>query len=92
MFEWNDANLQHIAEHGVSAAEAEEVILNDPIDLGFEIRNGEERFSQAGATRSGRILVIVITWRGEKVRVVTAFPAPKPLCVLYFTEKGIADG
>ncbi len=32
MFDWDEANLEHIARHGVSREEAEQVILNDPVD------------------------------------------------------------
>ncbi len=87
MFEWNYDNLLHIAKHGVSASEAEEVILNDPIELRFEIRNGEERHSQVGETVGGRVLVVVVTWRGHDIRVVTAYPAPKLLRVFYLNQK-----
>jgi len=87
MFVWDDANLRHIAEHEVSSDEAEKVILNDPIDLGFEITNGEERFSQVGETFSGRVLLVVTRWRGDKIRVVTAYPAPKPLRMFYLNQK-----
>jgi uncharacterized DUF497 family protein len=92
MFDWDDANLGHIAEHGVSSAEAEQVILNDPLDLEYESGGGEERLRQVGETLAGRLLVIVITWRGEKTRVVTAYPASRILKTIYLTQKGIQHG
>jgi hypothetical protein len=33
MFDWDEANIRHIAEHGVLPSEAEEVILRSPLDL-----------------------------------------------------------
>jgi hypothetical protein len=33
MFDWDEGNLEHIAGHGITRAEAEQVILNNPIDL-----------------------------------------------------------
>ncbi len=45
IFEWDDANISHIAEHDVRPSEAEEVILNRPVDLGSELRNGEKRMA-----------------------------------------------
>jgi uncharacterized protein len=73
----------HIAEHDVSPEEAEQVVLNDPVDLEVQIRNGEERTVQIGETNSGRVLVVVTTWRDGSVRVITAFPANKKLRTLY---------
>lgn len=33
LFDWDDANILHLAEHDVQPDEAEEVILGDPLDL-----------------------------------------------------------
>jgi hypothetical protein len=43
LFDWNEANLNHIAEHEVTPEEAEEVLLGEPPDVGFDADNGEER-------------------------------------------------
>jgi len=88
VFEWDDANLGHIARHQVSPEQAEQVIENDPLDLEAEAVNGEERTTSIGCTLRNRFLVVVTTLRGTRVRVVTAFPAPKALIDLYFTQKG----
>lgn len=48
MFDWDAANLGHLAEHDVTPAEAEEVVLNNPIDLTRQARNGEDRVAQIG--------------------------------------------
>lgn len=77
IFEWDQKNIAHIAGHGVETNEAEQVILNRPVDLESELRNGEERVPHIGETNAGRILVVVTTMVGEKVRVVTAWPANK---------------
>jgi uncharacterized protein len=82
-FDWNDENRKHIAEHRVTPAEAEQVVLNDPIDLTLQVSDGEERIVQVGATDKGRILLIVTTWREEMIRVVTARTAPKQLREFY---------
>ncbi len=83
LFSWDKANRSHIAEHGVSSEEAEQVVLNDPVDLEVQIRNGEERTLQVGETDAGRVLVVVTTWRDDRIRVITAFPANKKLRTLY---------
>jgi len=81
-FDWDQANIHHVAEHGVSPAEAEQVVLNAPFDLELQTRSGEERTVQVGATDVGRILVVVTTWREGKVRVITAFPEEKDSRIL----------
>lgn len=43
MFEWNHANRNHLASHGVTASEAEEVIRNNPVDIELQLRNGQAR-------------------------------------------------
>jgi uncharacterized DUF497 family protein len=49
-FDWDEANIAHIAKHDVKPHEADEVITNNPIDLGYALRNGEGRFVQVGET------------------------------------------
>jgi uncharacterized DUF497 family protein len=91
MFDWDDANRKHVAEHGVEPSEAEEVIANNPLDIEEQFRNGEDRLMQIGETDALRILVVVTTWRRGKIRVVTAFPAPSQLRRFYDTHKGMSD-
>jgi uncharacterized protein len=91
MFDWDNANQRHVAEHGVTPSEAEEVIQNNPIDLEVQLRNGEERVLQLGETTAHRILVVVTTWRGRKIRVVTSFPASKQLRMFYAAHKGTSN-
>ena len=86
-FDWDEANISHLARHKVLPTEAEQVILNDPIDLGMEIAKGEERCLSLGPTAHGRILLVVTTWREERVRVVTAFDPIKRLIQLYYRER-----
>lgn len=73
LFDWDDANILHVAEHDVTPEEAEEAILNGPLDVGFDVINGEERWSYLGETDERRILRIVVTMRKELIRVLTAF-------------------
>jgi uncharacterized DUF497 family protein len=74
-FDWNKQNVDHLAIHQIAQVEAEQVILNRPVDLKSELRNGEERVPHIGETDAGRILVVVTTLVSKKVRVVTAWPA-----------------
>jgi hypothetical protein len=76
-FDWDKDNIDHLALHQILPAEAEQAILNRPVDLGSQLRNGEKRIAVVGETDAGRTLVAVATMRGKKVRVVTAWPANK---------------
>ena len=86
-FDWDEANIAHVARHSVLPKEAEQVILNDPLDLGMEFVEGEERYLNLGATVQGRVLLVVTTWREDHVRVVTAFDAIKRLIRFYYQER-----
>ena len=73
--------------HSVLPEEAGQVIFNDPLDLGTEIIEGEECYLNLGATRQGRVLLVVTTWREDRVRVVTAFEPIKRLIQFYYQEQ-----
>jgi uncharacterized DUF497 family protein len=76
VFDWDDANLRHVARHRLSAADVEQALM-DPrrIDRIVQPVAGETRAVAIGATAAGRILVVVTTTRDGNVRVVTAYPA-----------------
>jgi uncharacterized DUF497 family protein len=87
LFDWDDANIDQIAEHDVTPEEAEEAILRDPLDVGYDLINGEERWTYLGETGEGRILRVVITMRGEQIRVLTAFEPSRFQNNLYLERK-----
>lgn len=73
VFDWDEANFKHVARHGVEPWEAEEAVL-DPHRLAVSTRKTlrERRFAVVGATESGRMLLVIFTQRGVKVRPITA--------------------
>ena len=73
-FEWDKGNLEHIKRHRVGYKECEEVFLNKPlIILGDEKHSiYEERFKVFGKSNEGRCLVLVVTVRKNRIRVVMA--------------------
>jgi len=85
-FEWDQGNVEHVAQHDILPEEAEQVILNNPLELLREIRNGELRITTLGESDSGRVLIVVIAPRGELLRVVTAFPADRRERRYYTTQ------
>ena len=86
-FDWDAENIAHIARHGITPREAEEALTLDPIDIRTQQVGDEERFSQLGITRQLRVLYVVATWRNEKVRVVTSYPAPPHLREYYVSQR-----
>ena len=89
-FDWDKANVSHLARHNVTPKEAEEALRNDPVDLGYEDVNDEERWNSIGHTDNFRVLLVVWTLRGEDdvVRVVTAREAAKTAARAYLWGKG----
>lgn len=73
MFEWDRNNLRKIRAHKISREEAEEALFNDPIPVYEQDVEGERRFVYYGETNTGRLLAVIVTERGEKTRVVTAY-------------------
>jgi uncharacterized DUF497 family protein len=90
-FDWDEENIGHLARHGISRADAEQVLMNWQIDLDSYFRNGEERVVQAGETDRGHILIVVSTIRNGKTRVVTAWPAKERIRRYFVTQKRNRD-
>jgi len=88
-FDWDDANVAHLAFHKVGPKEAEQAIL-DPHGVLLEIqtREDEERTKAVGMTATGRILTVVFSLRGAAIRPITAYPAGNRLQELYLKRSG----
>lgn len=85
-FEWDDSNTGHLKMHRVLTAEFEQVINSEPLYIEYQEVSGEERYKALGETDNHRILVVVFTIRGEKIRAVTAYPATKRYKELYLKQ------
>ncbi|MBI1789440.1 MAG: hypothetical protein HYR60_18040 [Acidobacteria bacterium] len=48
--------------------ELEQVFANDPMDLGEEVVDGEERYAGVDHTKRLRVLVLAWTMRGDATR------------------------
>lgn len=62
-FDWDEQNEGHLANHGISRADAEDVLSGNHILLEYQMEGNEQRWVAVGATRSGRILDIVFAVR-----------------------------
>ena len=53
-------------------------VFDDPYSITVaddESDSNEHRFVTLGAGATGRLLVVVYTWRGENIRIISARPA-----------------
>ncbi len=94
LFDWDKANIAHIAEHEINPEETEQVLLGDSLEFDFDPdNNGEERWTYLGETSRGRILTVIMTLRNDKMRVVAAYDAERQDKLLYLeTKAGWYDG
>ena len=75
-FEWDEESKGGInfRKHGVRMPEAIPV-FDDPSALTIlddESDPGEQRFITLGIGAFGRLLVVVYSWRGENIRIISA--------------------
>ena len=84
-FDWDEQNARHLAKHGISRSDAEDVLLGNHILLEYQVKSNEQRWVAVGATRTGRILEIVFAVRGEAMRP-TGWEAAKEIADLYVKE------
>jgi uncharacterized protein len=73
-FDWDAGNRdKNELAHQVTTEEAEQVFSNRPILRGAAKQNrGESRMAVIGQTDAGRVLTVVFTVRGNRVRVISA--------------------
>lgn len=68
LFDWDDGNIDHIAEHGVEPGEAEEIFQGK-----LYVRRTAGRYIVLGVTATGRALFTVLERHpGPVVRFITA--------------------
>jgi uncharacterized DUF497 family protein len=75
---------ENLRKHHVNLADAEQV-LRDPMALTIEDpeSEGEQRFITLGMDTTGKILVVVYTYRGESIRLISARKASKAEMEMY---------
>ena len=73
MFEWDESKFkENQSKHGISFADTFGV-FEDPNAVTIEdFQRGEQRYITIGMDAFGRILVVVYTWRGDNIRVISA--------------------
>lgn len=78
-FEWDEAKASsNLTKHGIAFADAVGVFEDE---LALTIRDDnddEERHVTVGSDCLGRVLVVVFTWREDRIRIISARRATKP--------------
>jgi uncharacterized DUF497 family protein len=75
-FEWDPRKAASNArKHGIGFAEAVPVLEDERGVTLREDSYGEERWVTVGMDAVGRVLVVVYTWRGDRIRMISARPA-----------------
>jgi|SRR3989338_1728537 len=74
-FEWNEGNIdKNLKKHGISIIEAEEIFLDEHLKVETDIKHSEseQRYIAFGKTQKARVLFIIFTIRGDKVRIISS--------------------
>lgn len=74
-FEWDEGNInKNWKKHKVTYLECEEIFFNEPFVIKTDKTHSEfeERYFALGKTDGGRLLFVVYTIRGDKIRVISA--------------------
>lgn len=72
-FDWDYANVGHVARHAVTPFEVEEVTTGKYVAIPARTVKGERRWKLFGKTAAGRRIVVVFAIRRKLFRTVTAY-------------------
>jgi uncharacterized protein len=77
-YQWDkDKAAANLRKHGIDFADAVSVFSDDLAITTPDERFDEERFITVGLDGFGRVLVVVYTWRAQKIRLISARPATR---------------
>jgi uncharacterized protein len=72
-YQWDRKKAKaNLRKHGVDFAEAATVFTDDLALTTADDYPDEERFVSIGRNELGRVLVVVYSWRGEHIRIISA--------------------
>ena len=72
-YQWDkNKATSNFQKHGIEFADAVSVFQDDLALTIPDQRFDEERFISIGMDAFGRILVVVFTWRGDEIRLISA--------------------
>jgi len=74
-FEWDEnKRLRNIRDHGVDFIDAAQMFDGRPVFTYHSPRDDEDRWGTVGLM-GDRFYLVVWTWRGERVRIISAYRA-----------------
>ena len=77
-YQWdNDKATANLRKHGIDFADAVSVFSDDLAITIPDERFDEERFITVGMDAFSRVLVVVYTWRGHEIRLISARKATR---------------
>ena len=77
-YEWDPAKaVANFRKHGVELADAVTVFADPLAATKRDDEPDEERFVTLGLDAAGKLLVIAYTWRGSRIRIISARKAKK---------------
>ncbi len=72
-FEWDRKKAEsNLKKHGVDFADAALVLFDELAVTISDDNEAEGRFITIGAEAIGRTLVVICTWRGDRIRLISA--------------------
>ncbi len=72
-FEWDARKAAaNRRKHGIDFADAATVLHDELAVTILDDDSNEDRFVSIGADALGRIIVVVFTWRGRRIRLISA--------------------
>jgi uncharacterized DUF497 family protein len=83
-YQWDTAKAaSNLQKHGVAFADAVTVLEDNAALTMQDEASEEERFVTLGMDALGRLLVVVYTWRGDDIRIISARKATRAERVAY---------
>lgn len=85
-FEWDKGNQnKNFLKHQITDEECEEIFFDDKKRILKDIihSSSEDRYILIGKTKKKRILFLVFTFRGNKIRIISARDLNKKERILY---------
>ena len=90
LFEWDNHKAEaNLRKHGVSFEEAQ-TVFTDPLSITLadpDHSEDEERFIDIGMSDDRRVLVVVYTERGQRIRLISARKATPAERKQYYEEE-----
>jgi uncharacterized DUF497 family protein len=76
MVEWDPAKAKaNLRDHGIRFADAVTALEDEQAISVRDDRESDDRWVTIGVDSLSRLLVVVYTWRGDQVRMISARPA-----------------